>query len=33
MKIDFHVHARQFIDAVHSPRQVVKYAKNSGSIR
>jgi predicted metal-dependent phosphoesterase TrpH len=30
MKIDFHVHTCRSVDAVHSPRQVVKYAKKIG---
>jgi predicted metal-dependent phosphoesterase TrpH len=30
MKIDFHVHTSQFINAVSSPRQVVKRAKKFG---
>ena len=30
MKVDFHVHTNRSIDAVHSPRQMVKWAKRTG---
>lgn len=30
MKVDFHVHTCRSVDAVHSPRQVVKHAKKLG---
>ena len=30
MKVDFHVHTSRSVDAVASPRQVVKYAKKLG---
>jgi len=30
MKIDFHVHTCRSIDAVHNPRQIIKYAKKTG---
>ena len=30
MKVDFHVHTNRSIDAVHSPRLMVKKAKNTG---
>jgi hypothetical protein len=30
MKVDFHVHTRRSVDAVHSPRQMVKKARDAG---
>ena len=30
MKVDFHVHTSQSVDAVHSPRQMVKKARDTG---
>jgi len=30
MKVDFHVHTNRSVDAVHSPRQMVKQAKKTG---
>ena len=30
MKVDFHVHTNRSIDAIHTPRQMIKWAKRTG---